>query len=169
MFNPNLPDIIEIDSDAIFGGPGGHKFDDSLLNCKRIKAVRIMSGLFIDSIQMECPSGKRGSRHGGNSGQGEWITLAPNEKILSILGRAANFVEYLELRTTSRIIAAGNKESQAQQFSIHAPPGHKVTGFHGRCGRYLDAIGILTLPIIGARLSPKDNAQKILIEMSRKS
>jgi hypothetical protein len=150
---------------VLYGGSGGFRFDDALLDADRVRSLWLASGSLIDSIQIIYRNGARTSRHGGLGGAGGWTAFEPDELILSVSGRVQNYLEQLVLRTTHRTISAGGRDSAGEPFTFSAPEGHHIIGFHGRCGRFVDAIGVRLAALPAPRHDPRDLARAELRRM----
>jgi Jacalin-like lectin domain len=129
------------------GGSGGTEFVDADVPVGgRIVEVRVHGGDYIDSIQMiyAMPDGRllEAAVHGGEGGQGLSFRLDPGEYIIGISGRCGQYVDSLQIRTNKRTSQSFGGRGGDREFRIDVPDGNQATGFIGRQGEYLDAIGI---------------------------
>lgn len=147
----------------VFGGEGGTAFNDAVADGDLVQALWLASGARVDSVQIQYRNGHRTSRHGGTGGMGGWVAFEPGEQILSIAGWHGAFVERLEVRTTHRLIGGGT--IRGTHFAMAAPEGHHIAGFRGRCGLFLDAIGICLAPVPPPALLPLERARSTLRRM----
>ncbi|XP_038898648.1 jacalin-related lectin 3-like isoform X2 [Benincasa hispida] len=96
-----------------------------------------------------------GSKHGGNEGSSSKVVLDyPNEYLISIYGYygyigewgiAADVIRSITFQTNRKTYGPyGMEEGAKFSFPIM---GAKIVGFHGRCGWFLDAIGLYIQPI----------------------
>ncbi|KAK7276002.1 hypothetical protein RIF29_17132 [Crotalaria pallida] len=133
-----------------WGGSGGSCWDDGVFS--GVRQLVIAHGSGIDSIQIEYD--KKGSsiwsqKHGGSGGhKTDKVKLDyPDEFLTSIHGYLGslsqwgpNFIRSLSFQSNKKTYGPFGVE-QGTQFSIPMT-GVKIVGFHGRCGWYLDAIGV---------------------------
>ncbi|XP_038898661.1 jacalin-related lectin 3-like [Benincasa hispida] len=96
------------------------------------------------------------SKHSGNEGSSSKVVLDyPNEYLISIYGYyghisewgkfAADVIRSLTFQTNRKTYGPyGMEEGAKFSFPIM---GAKIVGFHGRCGWFLDAIGLYVQPI----------------------
>lgn len=137
---------IAAEQTAVFGGPGGSPFIDRPPPNARIGAIRFGAGAWIDSVGVayETTDGRRfmSTVHGGPGGAPCVVALESGEQILAIIGWQGQFVQAVRLITTKGVSRTCGDPSQGREFRIDVPPGHRVVGFAGRSGVYLDAIGL---------------------------
>lgn len=111
-----------------------------------ITEIRVHSGAMIDSIQLvKSFSGATtiGPRLGGVGGSRTTFKLAPDEKIVSVHGRYGRYVDHLVVATNrGRTMGWGSENGGVARFYYKAPKGMWISGFFGRSGKYLDAIGV---------------------------
>ncbi|OIW02578.1 hypothetical protein TanjilG_24029 [Lupinus angustifolius] len=138
-----------------WGGSGGSHWDDGVYS--GVRQLVIAHGAGVDSIQIEYD--KKGCsiwsmKHGGNGGhKTDKVNLDyPEEFLTSIHGYqgslthwGANFVRSLSFQSNKKTYGPFGVQ-QGTQFSIPMT-GVKIVGFHGRCGWYLDAIGVYVKPL----------------------
>jgi hypothetical protein len=131
------------------GGFGGSAFTDGQVFDREIAEVRVHAGAFVDAIQLVYRD-KTGTqyladKHGGSGGNQQTLTLSPGEYVVEINGKHGWYIDRLIVKTSKgQHIACGGKGG-AHTFAYAAPPGTSINGFWGRCGKYLDAIGVLLL------------------------
>ena len=132
---------------SLAGGSGGTAFfDDEVPAGAAIAEVRIQSGEFVDSVQMSyiLPDGRsfEAARHGGAGGQAEVFRLDPGEFIVAISGRCGTYVDSLRIHTNRRTSMLFGGRGGDRDYRIDVPDGNQATGFMGRSGSYIDAIGL---------------------------
>ncbi|KAH7567215.1 hypothetical protein JRO89_XS07G0032900 [Xanthoceras sorbifolium] len=138
-----------------WGGQGGSRWDDGVYST--VRKVVIGHGSGIDSIEIEYD--KKGSsiwsdKHGGKGGHKlDTVVLDhPNEFLTSIHGHYGAISGWGEPIVRSLTFVSNTKTygpygvEQGTHFSFPVNGG-KIVGFHGRCGWYLDAIGIYLKPL----------------------
>ena len=108
--------------------------------------VSIRSGDYIDSLQVLYEGGGASPVHGGEGGTLKVFRLAPDECLVGVAGRFSGYViESLRMRTNKGRIQ-GWGPTGASSFSYGAPEGMCISGFFGRSGMYLDAVGVYVHP-----------------------
>jgi len=136
----------------IVGGAGGGSFDDStVVGNSRLAEVRVRYGHWVDCVQIGIQQAVGDpviwlSRNGGTGGIEHTLRLEQGEYLLRVDGYAAErIINGLQLVTNRRATDwLGRCEGDA--FSIMAPYGYEICGFHGRCALYVDAIGAVFRP-----------------------
>ncbi|KAI5435160.1 jacalin-related lectin 3 isoform X1 [Lathyrus oleraceus] len=133
-----------------WGGNGGSRWDDGIYS--GVRQLVIVHGAGIDSIQIEYD--RKGSsiwseKHGGSGGnKTDKVKLDyPDEFLTSIHGYHGslnqwgnNLVRSLSFESNKKTYGPFGVE-QGTYFSVPTT-GAKIVGFHGKCGWYLDAIGV---------------------------
>jgi hypothetical protein len=137
---------------SLAGGPGGAPFlDNDIPERARIIEVRVHAGDFVDSIQMiyALPDGRpaEAARHGGEGGRTVIFRLEPDEYIVALSGRCGTYVDSLRIHTNRRTSELIGGRGGERDFRIDVPDGNQATGFMGRAGEYLDAIGLTYIRI----------------------
>lgn len=131
---------------ALAGGHGGGAFVDRPPAGARIGAVRFGTGAWIDSVAVVyvTPDGRRfpSQVHGGSGGISCVIALDPDERILGLAGRHAQYVHSVRLITTKGVSRTCGDAAAGREFRVDVPAGHEAVGLAGRAGLYLDAIGL---------------------------
>ena len=129
------------------GGFGGENFEDHSLGGRRIKEVRIYSGVFIDSIQVvytnQANDTLSGTKHGGPGGGLGVLKLASDEYIKLVGGKYGSYVDSIYMVTNKEQVKKWGGAGGNVDFSYEVPPGTHIHGFFGRAGKYLDSIGVL--------------------------
>lgn len=152
-----------------WGGQGGHKWDDGVYST--VRQVEVAHGAGIDSIKVQYD--RNGTpeweeKHGGTGGaKVDTIRLDyPDEFLTSFHGTygslqewGAIFVRSLTFRSNKRTYGPYGIE-EGTFFSFPITQG-KIVGFHGKCGWYLDAIGVHLEPL------SKVNPSKSIIHTQR--
>ena len=127
------------------GGTGGGNFFDPEDN-QRLARVTIASGDVIDAIQVSREA-KDGALvdldpHGGSGGVGQVLNLADREHITRIDGRFGQFVNSMTITTNlGQKLTFGGAGGDAD-YTYQAPDGFEISGFAGRAGAFIDAIGV---------------------------
>ena len=133
------------------GGVGGTAFDDPPPHPHaHIRELRIWSGISVEAIQVihSCEgelfeANKRGQSTVGFS----ILKLGPGEYIEEISGRYGSYIEQLEIRTNKGNVKRYGSLTGIHDFHYQAPANHQITGFWGRAGRLIDAIGVYLSPL----------------------
>lgn len=129
------------------GGPGGSYFSDNQTGGLRVVEVRIRSGAYIDAIQFvyENKAGQRitGQMHGGNGGNLSVFALEPGEYLTRITGKHGNFIDSFQIVTSNGRSKGWGGTGGAARYTYTAPPGSSIHGLFGRCGVFLDAVGVI--------------------------
>ncbi|KAF1319912.1 Phospholipase d gamma 3, partial [Globisporangium splendens] len=132
------------------GGPHGTQFTDvaSAAAGQTVSSITIRGANRVDAVSLTVSAPKAATfTHGGTGGTASTLTLAKGEYIKSLEahwgqkdGRTRIF--YLSAVTsTGRSVAAGTKTSEST--IVYAPAGFQISGFHGRAGDEVDAIGAI--------------------------
>ncbi|XP_068652596.1 jacalin-related lectin 3 isoform X2 [Aristolochia californica] len=139
-----------------WGGGGGSPFDDGFYTT--IKQLVVSHGAAIDSLRIEY-QGKKGAsvwseRHGGTGGaRTDKVTLDyPDEILLSINGFYGSITTGGPFVVRSLTFESNKRKygpfgfQQGSYFSLPVTGG-MIVGFHGRCGWYLDSLGVHIKPL----------------------
>lgn len=137
---------------SVAGGGGGSSFADTgFPSGGRVAEVSVWSGDVVDSVQIayELPDGRTvaSARHGGPGGQPNTFRLDSDEYITGISGRYGNYIDSLTIYTNKRTSPAYGGRGGERDFRVNAPSRSQAVGFIGRSGEYLDAIGLMCIPI----------------------
>ncbi|URE39930.1 Mannose glucose-specific lectin [Musa troglodytarum] len=132
-----------------WGGNGGSAFD--MGPAYRIISVKIFSGDVIDAVDVTFTYyGKTETRHfGGSGGNPHELVLEEDEYLVGMAGEVASYhgvvvVGKLGLITNKKAYGPfGN--TGGTPFSLPIAAG-KISGFFGRDGQFLDAIGVYLEP-----------------------
>lgn len=132
---------------TLAGGSGGTEFVDADVPAGgRIIEVRIHAGEYLDSIQMiyAMPDGRplEAARHGGEGGRGMSFRLGQGEYIVALSGRCGTYVDSLRIHTNKRTSELFGGRGGEREYRIDVPDENQATGFMGRSGEFLDAIGL---------------------------
>jgi len=130
---------------AQVGGTGGGAFADEVTNVERIQSVTIYkSGSYVNriSITYQLVNGSTvTTSHGGSGGTGSTLTLADDEYITTVEGRAGSYLDYLSIGTShGQSISVGGSGGTA--FSISPQVNRPIIGIFGRSGSLIDALGV---------------------------
>ncbi|CAL9135658.1 unnamed protein product [Musa textilis] len=132
-----------------WGGNGGSAFD--MGPAYRIISVKIFSGDVIDAVDVTFTYyGKTETRHfGGGGGNPHELVLEEDEYLVGMAGEVASYhgvvvVGKLGFITNKKAYGPfGN--TGGTPFSLPIAAG-KISGFFGRGGKFLDAIGVYLKP-----------------------
>ncbi|KAK4275148.1 hypothetical protein QN277_018281 [Acacia crassicarpa] len=138
-----------------WGGSGGSRWDDGIYST--VRQLVIAYGAGIDSIKIEYD--QKGcsiwsDKHGGSGGlKTDKVKLDyPDEYLTSVHGYygslnqwGTTFVRSLSFESNKKKYGPFGVE-EGTYFSFPMTGG-KIVGFHGRCGWYLDAIGVYLKPL----------------------
>lgn len=135
----------------IAGGTGGNSFQDtSIPPNARISEVRVASGSFVDSVQLEyvLSNGRTATTplRGGTGGQVNHFRLDADEYVTGISGRYGRNIDSLRIHTNKRTSPVYGGSGGSRDYRIDVPSGNQAVGFVGRAGNYLDAIGLVYGP-----------------------
>ncbi len=129
------------------GGAGGSYFSDNQTGGLRVVEVRVRSGAYIDAVQFiyENKAGQRitGKMHGGNGGNLTVFTLEQGEHITRVTGKHGTFVDSFQIVTSKGRSKGWGGTGGAAHYTYSAPPGSAIHGLFGRCGVFLDAVGVI--------------------------
>ncbi|CAL9166725.1 protein GOS9-like [Musa acuminata AAA Group] len=132
-----------------WGGNGGSAFD--MGPAYRIISVKIFSGDVVDAVDVTFTYyGKTETRHfGGRGGTPHEIVLQEGEYLV---GMAGEFGNYHGVVVVGKLGFSTNKKSYGPfgntggtPFSLPIAAG-KISGFFGRGGDFIDAIGVYLEP-----------------------
>lgn len=125
-----------------FGGSGGGEFSDDLTEVCRLVEVRVRSGARVDAIQCvwELADGdtRVGALHGGGGGGEHAFTLDHGEYINRVVLRSGAEIDQLTFYTSEGRTHGPYGGGGGGTHEISAPV---ITGFFGRSGGRLDALG----------------------------
>lgn len=129
------------------GGPHGTHFTavSSASAGQTVSSITIRGASRVDGVSLSTSAAT--FTYGGTGGTASTLALAKGEYITSLEahwgkkdGRTRIF--YLRAGTsTGRSVAAGSKTSESTV--VTAPAGFQISGFHGRAGSEIDAIGAI--------------------------
>jgi Jacalin-like lectin domain len=144
---------------AVAGGSGGSAFVDVYPQQSdvRIAEVQIRAGNRIDAVNViyAFPDGRYSSNswHGGQGGTLNSFKLDTDEYIVGISGRYGETIDSLRIQTNKRSSQLFGGPGGSRDYQIVVPQGNQAVGFMGRVGIYIDAIGLLYLPINQIQIS----------------
>jgi hypothetical protein len=135
------------------GGTGGADFDDtSMLPAKpAVQSVTISTMDRVDRVELVLRSGSV-FRHGGPTGNAQTLTLAENEALVSARLCTGTYdsstrVFFIQINTNQhRELVGGTSTSACTDFT--APAGRQISGFFGRAGDGVDALGFLYTELV---------------------
>ncbi|XP_022894534.1 jacalin-related lectin 3 [Olea europaea var. sylvestris] len=137
-----------------WGGQDGFHWDDGVYST--VRQLEIAHGAGIDSIRIEYDRNGASvwsEKHGGNGGpKTDKVRLDyPDEFLTSIHGHYGNLQAWGTVLVRSLTFVSNKRTygpygiEQGTYFTF--PTSSKIVGFHGKCGWYLDAIGVYLEPI----------------------
>ncbi len=152
------------------GGLGGHPFGDySIPEGTRIAEIRVLSGWYVDSIQLVYvdATGKWTTMEPvGGAGihvaeREDRFLFEPDEYLVGISGHSGDYVDHISFHTNKRVSDAFGGHGGENAFSFMADAGSQIVGFYGRADWYLDAIGVLVKELPAAAVeAPKKTVKK---------
>ena len=160
------------------GGSGGSEFSDLELSPNRLESnqnryqnarvteVRVWIGACIDAVQMVLESEALPlSAHGGQGGELKTLHLDPDDYITGVevttgslqtlIVTGGPYITSLKISTRKAGPWIVGNHNHPKAISLDVPTDYQVIGFHGRCGKYLDSLGVISIPL-------PDNTQKYL-------
>ncbi|XP_023742852.1 mannose/glucose-specific lectin [Lactuca sativa] len=137
---------------APWGGTGGNPWHFIIPDDARLFEIIVTSGDVIDSIYFTYmdQSGTHSSpKYGGSGGIPQWVSFSDEEVLIGISG---NFKEYENYTVITSFSVQTNICTYGpfglgggSNFSIQLASG-TFAGFYGKCGIYLDALGVILKP-----------------------
>lgn len=140
-----------------YGGSGGAAFDEQLIvhvgeEWRKLAAVRIRCGKYIDALQFYWRDDKGNSYHsaqfGKDGGVECWVYLETDEHIRKIEMRHGKYVDgftlYVRNATTGedKIYTYGERNyGRAATTTIEPSSCYQIHGFCGSAGTYIDRLG----------------------------
>ncbi|HRW47686.1 MAG TPA: jacalin-like lectin, partial [Caldilinea sp.] len=134
------------------GGEGGYPFAEyAIPDGARIAAIRVLSGWYVDSIQLvyadaagnETPMETVGGAGLHFAERENLFVLDSDEYLVGISGTSGQYVDNIRFHTNKRDSELFGGRGGDNSFSFMADAGSQVIGFFGRADWYLDAIGVL--------------------------
>lgn len=117
----------------------------------RVSEVYVFSGDVVYAVQMRyiLSDGRAAmsSRHGKPVGQQNVFRLDLDEYIIGISGRYSSYIYSLQIHTNKRTSPLFGGSGGSQDYRIDVAAENQAVGFVGRAGRYLHAIGLISLPL----------------------
>ncbi|GAB9477517.1 Phospholipase d gamma 3 [Globisporangium polare] len=129
------------------GGPHGDQFTavGSASAGQTVTSITIRGGDRVDAVSLTTSTAA--FSYGGSGGSASTLALAKGEYIKSLEAHwgkkdGHTRIFYLSAVTsTGRSLAKGSKTSEST--IVYAPAGFQISGFHGRAGDEIDAIGAI--------------------------
>ena len=154
------------------GGEGGYPFAEyAIPDGTRIAAIRVLSGWYVDSIQLvyadatgnETPMETVGGAGLHFAERENQFVLDADEYLVGISGTSGQYVDNIRFHTNKRDSELFGGRGGDNSFSFMADAGSQVIGFFGRADWYLDSIGVLVkkLPAAPAAEAPKKASKKV--------
>ncbi len=172
-------------SSVAVGGSGGSPFSDidlasslQAVNQARyqqaqVSAVKVWIKNWIECVQIvldeqTVPPPALLSAHGSEDGELAILHIDPGDYITGVEVMSASpqklivergpYVGSLRLYThRGKVWTVGTPDDEPVTLDI--PDGHQVVGFHGRLGRYIDQLGVISMPV-----APRRNASYRTVE-----
>ena len=150
------------------GGEGGYPFAEyAIPDGARIAAIRVLSGWYVDSIQLvyadaagnETPMETVGGAGLHFAERENLFVLDSDEYLVGISGTSGQYVDNIRFHTNKRDSELFGGRGGDNSFSFMADAGSQVIGFFGRADWYLDAIGVLVKKMPAAE-APKKAVKK---------
>ena len=130
------------------GGGGGAGFEDA---CPAA-AVIVNAGWWIDGIQLVCANGRTMAQRGGTGGGRQTYRVPPGARITGISGRFDGSygakVYSIQIHTdrgSSPLFGGGGPDAGQTPYALRVPDGYTFSGFFGRAGDALGAVGIVVV------------------------
>jgi hypothetical protein len=145
----------DVSETALAGGGGGSPFSDRDASPDaRLAEIRVYAGDRVDAVQavyvLDDGRTIEGPRHGGGGGVVSVFRLDRGEVVTGLSGRHGDVIDSLRIHTNRRSSELFGGGGGSRDYRVEVPAGAEATGFAGRAGRYLDAVG-LTYASVGAR------------------
>lgn len=169
------------------GGDGGSIFSDmdlapnmqesnqSHYQRAQVQEVRVWIKNWIERVQLVLTTDLNSeqetevlplSAHGSEDGNLKILRLDPGDYIEAVKVSAASpqkivvergtYVGALELHThQGRVWTVGTPGNNA--IALDIPDNYQVIGFHGRVGKYIDKIGVISMPVLSNELERKSS------------
>lgn len=147
-FSYSLTDGISLSN--AYGGPHGDYYTDvaSAATAQTVSSITIRAGNRVDavSLSVSAPTA-RTFAHGGTGGTATTLTLNSGEYITAMQVHWGTYnshtrIFYIKFTTSSgRTVSGGTTTSTST--TVYAPTGYQISGFHGRDGDEIDAIGAI--------------------------
>lgn len=135
--------------DEPIGGPAGTPFADAVTDRHRLRRLTIRYGSWIDAVELDSSIGLDGTlgTWGGTGGTAVQLNIPEGSQVVEVFGATdGEHVTSLGIRTDDGLVFGPFGLGQGTPFQLIAPEGHVIRGLHGRAGRYLNAIGVVTAP-----------------------
>jgi hypothetical protein len=105
------------------------------------------------------------SAHGGQGGELKTLHLDSDDYITGVevttgslqtlIVTGGPYITSLKISTRKASPWIVGNHNHPKAISLDVPTDYQVIGFHGRCGKYLDSLGVISIPL-------PDNTQKYL-------
>ena len=115
-----------------------------------MKQIRARTGRRVDAIQYTHVNGRRFG-HGGGGGGERTLNLAPGEYVTEVRVSTvrprwrSRRLSSIEIVTNLGNVLRGGRVKGVTTFS--AGPGRQIVGFHGRSGKEIDRLGVITAAV----------------------
>ncbi len=154
VLEPSTPSVV---ASPIVGAPGGALFTDAVAQGQRMTGLWVNHGSWIDSIQARATPADL-PLHGGGGGQRDFIELDEGKlfgnsivRVRGLVGGNATAPAIAQLSFETAYFSGSTDpfglalgQEPLTPFQLEVPAGHRLVGFTGRAGTYLNALGLLT-------------------------
>jgi len=131
-----------------YGGVGGASFVNRLSETTTpVKKIEIRHGQYINGIRIMGENGDQSDWHGWESDTLSTFVLSSGEFITSLKITAGKYINSLQIFTNCGKTVVFGHESGADFIIGLNPEIERLAGFYGRSGKYIDAIGVITIKI----------------------
>ena len=155
---------------AAVGGNGGEVFYDIDLAPKwleinqeryqnaRVKEVRVWIKNWVERVQIVLDGDAPPlTGHGNEEGDLKIFQLDPDDYITAVSVRATSpqkilidrgtYIGSIQVQTyKKKEWTVGTPDSRA--IALDIPKGYQAIGFHGQCGKHIDKLGVISIPVI---------------------
>ncbi len=152
------------------GGEGGDPFADievgphtletnqQRYQNARVSEIKVWVGACIDGVQLVLDSDTLPlSSHGGEGGQLMTYTLNPGEYIRgvevttgtmqTVVFTSGPYIASIKFIIEGRSPWIVGHHNASEAIALDVPENYQVIGFHGRCGKYVDSLGVISIPV----------------------
>lgn len=129
------------------GGTGGGPFETPPSELA-ISEIQVFAGDRIDAIELIWINGTSSPKFGGPGGGENQFVIAAGDYLAAIEGSVEFFDNSVRVSSLQLFPKKGNPspvygKKAAAEFRFQPIPGYQITGFFGRCGATIDALGII--------------------------
>lgn len=154
---------------AAVGGNGGTDFLDidptpawlaanqERYQYARVKEVRVWIKDWVEGVQMVLEGDMQPLKvHGDEEGEELVLSLEADDYITAVYVMPGSkkfirdrgpYVGFIKVQThKGEVLSVGTPDSRA--ISLDIPDGYQAIGFHGRCDKRIDKLGVISIPVI---------------------